>query len=199
MKFCCRQFGCNVCGEGGEYETLTLDCRLFTQARIVLKNWSLQLHSPGDVASVGVLHPLEFALEPKPNAGVLGEPSKEKERTQNALLNEKAAANGVTSRDACTTLAGKLILVPSDFQAREAPASTEDVTPEATEQLHTDYVQCKGFLSVHAWFGGPRQSSAQAGFQEEAFCSVLAKVEKGELQRLPSITCFVTSLQTSTA
>ena len=28
--------GCNVCGEGGEYETLTLDCPLFTRGRIVL-------------------------------------------------------------------------------------------------------------------------------------------------------------------
>lgn len=25
-----KKFGVNVCGEGGEYETLTLDCPLFT-------------------------------------------------------------------------------------------------------------------------------------------------------------------------
>lgn len=25
-----RKYGSNVCGEGGEYETLTLDCPLFT-------------------------------------------------------------------------------------------------------------------------------------------------------------------------
>ena len=25
----CRMYGINVCGEGGEYETLTLDCPLF--------------------------------------------------------------------------------------------------------------------------------------------------------------------------
>lgn len=28
-RFFCRLYGSNVCGEGGEYETLTLDCPLF--------------------------------------------------------------------------------------------------------------------------------------------------------------------------
>ena len=35
------QYGCNVCGEGGEYETLTLDCPMFTHARIVLDAWEV--------------------------------------------------------------------------------------------------------------------------------------------------------------
>jgi hypothetical protein len=35
-------FGCNVCGEGGEYETLTLDCPAFTQGRIVLDSWEVR-------------------------------------------------------------------------------------------------------------------------------------------------------------
>lgn len=29
-------YGCNPCGEGGEYETLTLDCPLFTAGRLEL-------------------------------------------------------------------------------------------------------------------------------------------------------------------
>ena len=33
----CLQFGVNICGEGGEYETLTLDCPLFRK-RIVLED-----------------------------------------------------------------------------------------------------------------------------------------------------------------
>ncbi len=64
-KGLCRRFGCNVCGEGGEYETLTLDCPLFTRARIVLEQWTPALHSPGDCASVGVLQPVKFHVEPK--------------------------------------------------------------------------------------------------------------------------------------
>lgn len=30
-------YGCNVCGEGGEFETLTLDCAAFRHSRIELK------------------------------------------------------------------------------------------------------------------------------------------------------------------
>jgi diphthamide synthase (EF-2-diphthine--ammonia ligase) len=35
------RFGCNVCGEGGEYETLTLDCPAFKHGRIVLDDWEV--------------------------------------------------------------------------------------------------------------------------------------------------------------
>ncbi|KAH6762662.1 endoribonuclease [Perilla frutescens var. hirtella] len=58
-------YGINVCGEGGEYETLTLDCPLFENARIVLDKFEVVLHSPDQIAPVGVLHPLEYHLEKK--------------------------------------------------------------------------------------------------------------------------------------
>ncbi|CAN1234008.1 Diphthine--ammonia ligase [Linum perenne] len=58
-------YGCNVCGEGGEYETLTLDCPLFVNARIVLDEFQILLHSPDSIAPVGVLHPSKFHLERK--------------------------------------------------------------------------------------------------------------------------------------
>ncbi|CAA7041137.1 unnamed protein product [Microthlaspi erraticum] len=60
-------YGSNVCGEGGEYETLTLDCPLFTNARIVLDEFQVVLHSPDCIAPVGVLHPSTFHLEKKEN------------------------------------------------------------------------------------------------------------------------------------
>uniref|UniRef100_A0A7N1A6F3 Diphthine--ammonia ligase n=1 Tax=Kalanchoe fedtschenkoi TaxID=63787 RepID=A0A7N1A6F3_KALFE len=55
-------YGINVCGEGGEYETLTLDCPLFTGARIMLTNFEVILHSSGVIAPVGILHPSGFHL-----------------------------------------------------------------------------------------------------------------------------------------
>lgn len=58
-------YGINVCGEGGEYETLTLDCPLFTNARIVLDKFQVILHSADSIAPVGVLHPLAYHLEHK--------------------------------------------------------------------------------------------------------------------------------------
>lgn len=57
-----RQYGCNICGEGGEYETLVLDCLLFKHACIVLDSWEIDHLSAGDVA---ILRPLSFHTEPK--------------------------------------------------------------------------------------------------------------------------------------
>ena len=37
------RFGCNVCGEGGEYESLVLDCPLFKHGRIVLDDYEVGL------------------------------------------------------------------------------------------------------------------------------------------------------------
>ena len=71
----CRLYGCNICGEGGEYETLVLDCPLFTHARIVLDSWAVQHLSAGDVA---ILHPTDFHLEPKsPPQALQGTPQGE--------------------------------------------------------------------------------------------------------------------------
>ncbi|KAJ7556728.1 hypothetical protein O6H91_05G095500 [Diphasiastrum complanatum] len=60
-----NMYGCNVCGEGGEYESLTLDCPLFKNARIILDGFNIVLHSPDSIASVGVLHISNFHLERK--------------------------------------------------------------------------------------------------------------------------------------
>ncbi|XP_010935947.1 diphthine--ammonia ligase isoform X2 [Elaeis guineensis] len=58
-------YGINVCGEGGEYETLTLDCPLFRNARIMLDKFQVILHSADSIAPVGILHPLVFHLQHK--------------------------------------------------------------------------------------------------------------------------------------
>ncbi|XP_068665498.1 diphthine--ammonia ligase [Aristolochia californica] len=63
-----EKYGINVCGEGGEYETLTIDCPLFSNARILLDDYKIILHSPDSIASVGVLHPVSFHLEYKMEA-----------------------------------------------------------------------------------------------------------------------------------
>ncbi|XP_034221814.1 diphthine--ammonia ligase isoform X2 [Prunus dulcis] len=69
-------YGINVCGEGGEYETLTLDCPLFVNARIMLDEFQVILHSSDSIAPVGVLHPLAFHLENKAQSCSLGSSDK---------------------------------------------------------------------------------------------------------------------------
>lgn len=66
-----RLYQCNVCGEGGEYESLVLDCPLFKHARIVLVEWDIVLQSPDSFAPVGLLHPVAFHLEPKGQPGAV--------------------------------------------------------------------------------------------------------------------------------
>ncbi|KAI9591545.1 hypothetical protein BDF19DRAFT_257385 [Syncephalis fuscata] len=49
-----NQFGLHVCGEGGEYETFTLDCPLFVK-RIVIKTSEVVVHSDDAFAPVAYL------------------------------------------------------------------------------------------------------------------------------------------------
>ena len=58
------QFGFHECGEGGEYETLTLDAPFFAR-RIVLDETEVQLHSDDMFAPVAHLHVVSFHLEDK--------------------------------------------------------------------------------------------------------------------------------------
>ncbi|CAK1543026.1 unnamed protein product [Leptosia nina] len=60
-----EKYGLNVCGEGGEYETFTLDCPLFKE-RLVIDDKELVIHTDDAVAAVGYLN-LKLHLEPKPD------------------------------------------------------------------------------------------------------------------------------------
>ncbi|XP_063625482.1 uncharacterized protein LOC134797159 isoform X1 [Cydia splendana] len=58
-----EKYGLNVCGEGGEYETFTLDCPLFKK-RLVIDEKELIVCSDDSVAPAGYLN-LKMHLEPK--------------------------------------------------------------------------------------------------------------------------------------
>uniref|UniRef100_A0A131YG33 Diphthine--ammonia ligase n=1 Tax=Rhipicephalus appendiculatus TaxID=34631 RepID=A0A131YG33_RHIAP len=61
-----RKYCLNVCGEGGEYETATLDCPLFRK-RIVVDESKVVIHSDDAFAPVGYLKIKRMHLEDKPN------------------------------------------------------------------------------------------------------------------------------------
>ena len=99
----CRLYGCNICGEGGEYETLVLDCALFTHARIVLGSWSIEHLSAGDVA---ILHPTDFHAEPKTSPQALqgmpqGDPidGSGRSRSSTAAPGKLVESNGTACND----------------------------------------------------------------------------------------------------
>eukprot|EP00298_Acanthocystis_sp_HF-20_P016730 c21565_g1_i2.p1 GENE.c21565_g1_i2~~c21565_g1_i2.p1 ORF type:complete len:753 (-),score=239.29 c21565_g1_i2:83-2341(-) len=61
-----QKYGVHVCGEGGEYETITLDCPLFKK-RIVIDESEIIIHSDDYFAPVGFLRVKKFHLEDKKN------------------------------------------------------------------------------------------------------------------------------------
>mmetsp|Transcript_36445 Transcript_36445/g.86558 ORF Transcript_36445/g.86558 Transcript_36445/m.86558 type:complete len:631 (+) Transcript_36445:271-2163(+) len=69
----CEMYDVNVCGEGGEYETLTLDCPLFTKARIRLEETEVVAFSERDASQGGMLKIRKYSLEPKGGASSVGE------------------------------------------------------------------------------------------------------------------------------
>ncbi|EDW62389.2 LOW QUALITY PROTEIN: uncharacterized protein Dvir_GJ16780 [Drosophila virilis] len=63
------KYGLNVCGEGGEYETFTLDCPLFKQ-RISVEDIQTIISSADPICPVGYINFTKLTLQPKePNAG----------------------------------------------------------------------------------------------------------------------------------
>ena len=56
------KYGCNVCGEGGEYETLTLDCPLFKNKKIKINSYDIKIHSNDAFAQVSYLIFKDFCL-----------------------------------------------------------------------------------------------------------------------------------------
>ncbi|CAG2120905.1 unnamed protein product [Medioppia subpectinata] len=59
-----QKYGINVCGEGGEYETITLDCPLFKK-KIILDDFEIITHSNDAFAKVSYLRPTKLHLEDK--------------------------------------------------------------------------------------------------------------------------------------
>ncbi|KAJ3402056.1 ATP binding domain 4 [Chytriomyces hyalinus] len=59
-----NRFGCHVCGEGGEYETVTVDCPIFKK-RIVIVDQETIIHSNDAFAIVAYLKFGNMALEEK--------------------------------------------------------------------------------------------------------------------------------------
>ncbi|KAF8742931.1 Diphthamide synthase, partial [Rhizoctonia solani] len=61
------KFGAHICGEGGEYETLTLDCSAFKK-RITIKETKTVVHSDHGFATVAYLRIKGAVLEDKPQS-----------------------------------------------------------------------------------------------------------------------------------
>ncbi|XP_061824159.2 diphthine--ammonia ligase isoform X1 [Nerophis lumbriciformis] len=66
LKQLSQKYGVHICGEGGEYETLTLDCPLFKK-RLVIDAAETVIHSADAFAPVGYLRFTAMHTESKPS------------------------------------------------------------------------------------------------------------------------------------
>ncbi|XP_062084381.1 diphthine--ammonia ligase isoform X2 [Humulus lupulus] len=152
-------YGINVCGEGGEYETLTLDCPLFVNARIMLDDSQVILHSSDSIAPAAVLHTLAFHLEHKklhcslPGSG----------ETQEICLENKGSVFEVEgdSSQVC------------DAAVQSAVEVLDSITI-AENKLHISRTQKGDTFSICCWL--EHSSKSSAGVQEE-LTAVLRKME----------------------
>ncbi|KAK3200759.1 hypothetical protein Dsin_024174 [Dipteronia sinensis] len=143
-------YGINVCGEGGEYETLTLDCPLFVNARIVLDEFQVVLHSADSIAPVGVLHPLAFHLEKKESSPSLNG----SQRTE----------------DFCGEKTGSVFEVQGDHTERreatcQSVAEVTDLVKVNNHKIHISRTKKDNTFSICCWLQDPLKTSA--GLQED--------------------------------
>ncbi|XP_014681942.1 PREDICTED: diphthine--ammonia ligase-like isoform X2 [Priapulus caudatus] len=121
-------YGLNVCGEGGEYETFTLNCPLF-EKRILIGRTELVIHSDDAFAPVGFLNLKEVSLEDKP----LVEPLSQRERLMGVPVtrSQDTISKVLESVDSEVTGASA-VAEPSQCKTHTAPlplTSTEETTP----------------------------------------------------------------------
>ncbi|GLT68062.1 hypothetical protein SLA2020_403240 [Shorea laevis] len=152
-------YGINVCGEGGEYETLTLDCPLFVNARIVLDGFKIVMHSSEAVAPVGILHPLAFHLENKA---------------------ESCSSSGIDeTSETCKQKVGFVFEVQGDCLHRceatcQSAAEVTKLDEVAERRLYISRTKNHNTFSICCWLQDSCETSA--GLQEDLE-AVLRKIE----------------------
>ncbi|XP_039022361.1 diphthine--ammonia ligase-like [Hibiscus syriacus] len=142
-------YGINVCGEGGEYETLTFDCPLFRNARIVLDEFQVVLHSSDSIAPVGVLHPLKFHLERKASNSLSGN-----DKTNDLCSENISSVSEVLGEN------------PKECKSLGAPVpEVSDLIEVSRHRLHISKTEKDNTFSMCCWLQDP--SGPSAGLQED--------------------------------
>lgn len=158
-----NKYGINVCGEGGEYETLTLDCPLFKNFKIVLDEYDIILHSSGTIAPVGVLHPLKFHLESK---------ASELSSLQIPLKPLVSEVRGSIGED---------VIEQQDSDAC-MPMPTSELAGQSVLDLHITSRRLQGsFSTISCWIG---TCTSAKGIEDElglVLASIAGELEKHDL------------------
>ncbi|KAE9447998.1 hypothetical protein C3L33_20099, partial [Rhododendron williamsianum] len=152
-------YGINVCGEGGEYETLTLDCPLFTNACLVLDEFDIVLHSSDSIAPVGILHPLAFHLESK----LAAETVSDIERSNGLFLENMDSV--------CEVLGDCLQICEVECQSVDQSCDTAE---NKEHKVHISKTGMNSIVSISCWLQDSCKTSADL---QEDLRVVLIKIE----------------------
>nr|XP_023013166.1 diphthine--ammonia ligase [Leptinotarsa decemlineata] len=179
-----EKYGLNICGEGGEYETLTLDCPLF-KSRIVIKESKVVVHSNDPIAPVGYLVFEKLELELKLPALDLqgrleGLPLKD---SDGYVTNQGQGPFDITEDDI------------DDLQTSSGDASINSITyfPENIIQKALSIRSRNGWL----WIGGIQGTSSDAYEAMNEAMSILKSelsLHNHSVKDICSVTMFVNDM-----
>lgn len=166
----CRLYGCNICGEGGEYETLVLDCPLFQHACIELDACEVQQLSAGGDGAVALLHPTQYHVR------------------QKQPRDSAAAGNPEDARDTCNNGSDAasqdtVMWVPSDYIA-DLPRPSVPQTEEEVVNIDIQVALQASTSGVHVSCT-PRLCNADSGLNtgqhvQEALHAALHAIQRGK-------------------
>ncbi|KAK9382344.1 uncharacterized protein V2V93DRAFT_322066 [Kockiozyma suomiensis] len=159
-----RMFGSHICGEGGEYETLVLDCPSFTKAKLVLEKTETVKEANGDVAFLKVwAHTTPKAEEESDDEQVeikvpeLLEPDFE-------LLFENGACDGVDTGVDAQTSEEVVVSLPIPavcIQKNKNSVSISNITAPYEESIDAEvsalFAKLHGLMEGHAGTKDPYQ------------------------------------------
>ncbi|KAL6074858.1 Diphthine--ammonia ligase [Balamuthia mandrillaris] len=153
-----NMYGCNVCGEGGEYETLTLDCPLFKK-KIVIDEMQTIIHSDDAIAPVGYLRITKYHLEEKErNAPLMSSEetqvatakiemvSTTEEQEQEENENKEENKKRIESGELDDALLAKFKESHSHFFVAGLQATTDEHSSSVTKQMNQVLSSLQGIL-----------------------------------------------------
>ena len=189
-----------MCGEGGEYETLVLDCPLFRHARIALDAWQTVPLSPPGPGAVAILHPISFRLQRKAPPPDSRTAQPRPGHSAEALEREGAPGTGqaeplgpAVAGAGEAHAAAEVVLMPDDWpsvltagggqdaEQRRATCGLQQHTAEAAVQ-----VSCSGVQVACMPRAASEAHSSQAGSPvEDALHAALVSISQGALAGSP--------------
>ncbi|ERL94936.1 hypothetical protein D910_12208 [Dendroctonus ponderosae] len=174
-----EKYGLNVCGEGGEYETVTLDCPLF-KSRLVVEDSEIIMHQNDPIAPVGFLRfnslNLEFKLP---------------------VLSLESRLDGLPLKDSYGYVTEYSDDSTFELTHDDADGDNNDllIEQEITDNLKSDVLQKSSCgVSKEGWFwvaGIQGYSNDPGGALEDAICKLKCS---HTLQDICAITLYISDM-----